>query len=41
MSDPVEMAIIAAVVALFPSILSFMNGRQQAKNHQETTKDIY
>ena len=31
MSDPVEMAIIAAVVALVPSILSFFNGRGIAR----------
>jgi L-serine deaminase len=36
MSDPVELAIIAGLVGLVPSILAYLNGRQQSANHKET-----
>lgn len=40
MSDPVQIAIIAAIVGLVPSILSFLNGRQINKNHQESVAQV-
>lgn len=40
MSDPVQIALIAAGVSLFPAVLTFLNGLRQRENHLESMAKI-